>query len=59
LNRVKLIQWKTFLKNAALDVPHDFSEINQRVQDFLMPVCDAIHKSSDEEASWSPNKGWQ
>jgi hypothetical protein len=58
-NKAKLNQWKSFLKNAALDVSQDFSEVNQKVQDFLMPVCEAIDQNKDEELCWLPNKGWQ
>lgn len=58
-NKAKLSQWKNFLKNAALDASHDFSEVNQKVQDFLMPVCDAINLSREGDLYWLPDKGWQ
>ena len=54
----KVSQWKAFLKNAGLNISESFPEVNEKVQNFLMPLCVAINQKSDENLLWSPINGW-
>jgi predicted nucleotidyltransferase component of viral defense system len=55
-NKSRQKQWETFLKNARLDASNTFAQVNESVQNFLMPVC--LNQEIGKNIIWNPTKGW-
>ena len=55
----KAIQWKAFVKRAILaDAPESFSQVMERVREFLQPVAMAIAEGRELNEKWSPGGRW-
>ena len=54
-------QWDAFLRRESLDSDEtdDFAQVVQRLNEFLLPVLDAMQKNADFDDVWNPAKGWE
>lgn len=54
-------QWDAFLRRESLDSDEtdDFAQVVQRLNEFLLPVLNAMQKNADFDDVWNPAKGWE
>jgi hypothetical protein len=55
----KQMQWKAFLRKNRLDSKIELSEVAGSIEDFLMPVVQALVKKEEFSGVWSTEDGWQ
>lgn len=52
-------RWLGFLKNAHIKVDCSLEQVIHRIEHFLMPICNPIHKSNYINRVWSPSGTWE
>lgn len=52
-------RWNAFLKNAQIKLDLSLEQALQRVELFLIPVCEAIQDASKQNRLWQPSGPWQ
>jgi len=51
-------RWQGFLKNAQIKLELSMEQVAQRVEYFLMPICDCIQQPTNINRLWSPSGPW-
>lgn len=52
-------RWHGFLKNAQIKLDLSLEQVAQRIECFLMPICDSIQQQiTDTNRLWSPSGPW-
>jgi predicted nucleotidyltransferase component of viral defense system len=54
-------QWDAFTNREKMEPGEvdNFAQVIQRLNDFLLPVIDAMQKNAEFDAVWNPEKGWK
>lgn len=54
-------QWRAFINREKLETSEigEFSQVVQRLNDFLLPVVDSTQRNVKFDKVWNPAKGWE